>query len=62
MSKPNLWQVFKSVVAAGIGVQSQKNREIDFEQGSLLPYIVVGLIVIVAFIGALVFIVSIITS
>ncbi len=62
MSKPNLLHVFKSVIAAGIGVQSNKNREIDFEQGSLLPYIIVGLIVIAAFIGALVFIVSMVTS
>ena len=45
MSKPGLLHVIKSVIAAGIGVQSNKNREIDFEHGSLSNYIIVGFIV-----------------
>ncbi len=62
MSKPGLLHVIKSVVAAAIGVQSNKNRKVDFEQGSLSSYIVVGLIVVVLFISSLVFIVSIVTG
>lgn len=62
MSKPGILHVIKSVIAAGIGVQSNKNREIDFQHGSLTSYIVVGLIATVLFIMTLVFIVSNVTS
>ncbi len=62
MSKPNLLQVIKSVIAAGIGVQSNKNRELDFEHGSLISYIIVGLIATVVFILVLAFIVSSVTG
>jgi hypothetical protein len=51
-------QTIKSVLAAFIGVQSDKNRQIDFEQGSLMTYIVAGLIFTVLFVSALIFIVS----
>jgi hypothetical protein len=51
-------QTIKSVLAAFIGVQSDKNRQIDFEQGSLTAYIVAGLIFTVLFVSALIFIVS----
>ena len=44
MSKPSLLHVVKSVIAAAIGVQSNKNREIDFKSGSLPVYVIVGLI------------------
>lgn len=43
MSKPSLLHVVKSVMAAFVGVQSEKNREIDFKHGSLGSYIVIGL-------------------
>ncbi len=62
MSQPNLVHVIKSVFAAAIGVQSQKNREIDFENGSLPSYLIVGFIFTIMFIFALIFIVSIVTS
>lgn len=62
MSKPGLLHVIKSVIAAGIGVQSNKNREIDFEHGSLSNYIIVGFIATVLFILTLVFIVSSVTG
>ena len=58
MSKPNLLHVIKSVLAAAIGVQSQKNREIDFQSGSLSAYIAVGLIATVLFILVLIKVVS----
>jgi len=62
MSKPGLLHVIKSVIAAGIGVQSNKNREIDFEHGSLAIYLIVGLIATILFILTLVFIVSMVTG
>ncbi len=62
MSKPNILHVVKSVLSAFLGVQSRKNREQDFTQGSITSYIVVGLIVTVGFILTLVFVVSMITD
>jgi magnesium-transporting ATPase (P-type) len=62
MSKPTITQVFKSVLAAVIGVQSDANRKKDFEQGSLSTYIIAGLIFMVFFIAAIIFIVSIVTG
>ncbi len=62
MSKPGILHVIKSVLAAAIGVQSEQNRKIDFERGSLSDYLVVGAITSFLFILSIVFIVSIITS
>ncbi|AEG02869.1 DUF2970 domain-containing protein [Methylomonas methanica] len=62
MSKPNLLHVVKSVLAAAIGVQSEKNREVDFKHGSLPAYIIVGLIGTVLFIFAIVTVVSLVTG
>jgi hypothetical protein len=58
MSKPTITQVFKSVIAAFIGVQSETNRRLAFENGSLSTYIIVGLIVTIAFVGAIILLVS----
>ncbi|TAN71770.1 MAG: DUF2970 domain-containing protein [Methylobacter sp.] len=58
MSKPTITQVIKSVLAAAIGVQSNENRQKDFEQGSLPAYIIAGLIFTVLFVTGLVFLVS----
>ena len=58
MSKPSLIHVIKSVIAAAIGVQSDKNREIDFQHGSLRAYIVVGVIATVLFVLTIITVVS----
>jgi hypothetical protein len=60
MAKPTIIQVVKSVIAAAIGVQSSENRKNDFEQGSLITYVVVGVIFTLIFIGMIVFIVSLV--
>ncbi|MGR8931498.1 MAG: DUF2970 domain-containing protein [Gammaproteobacteria bacterium] len=62
MSEPSLLHVVKSVIAAFIGVQSQKNREIDFKQGSLKAYVIVGLIATVVFVLAVITVVSLVTA
>jgi DUF2970 family protein len=62
MSKPTILQVIKSVIAAGIGVQSNKNREVDFQNNSPISYVIVGLIGTALFVMALVFIVSIVVN
>jgi hypothetical protein len=55
MSKPNhkrtnFISVVKSILAAGIGVQSEKNRQRDFEKGNPLVFIIGGIIFTVLFI------------
>ena len=51
-------QVVSSVFAAGLGVQSSKNRERDFKQGSFRVFIAAGIIFTLLFIGAVVGIVQ----
>ncbi|WP_330961344.1 DUF2970 domain-containing protein [Photobacterium sp. 53610] len=46
--------VFRSVAAALLGVQSDHNRRQDFNQPSALPFILAGLVVIVIFVAVLV--------
>jgi len=47
---PTLWQVIGSVAAAAFGVQSNKNRERDFQAGSAWTFIAVGLVGTVLFV------------
>jgi hypothetical protein len=42
-SSPSLWQVTQSVLAAMIGVQSEKNRERDFKRGKASQYVIIGI-------------------
>lgn len=58
MSKPKITQVFKSVLAAFVGIQSEKNRKKDFETGSLSTFVIAGLIFTILFVCALIFLVS----
>jgi len=58
MSKPTILQVIKSVLSAAIGIQSEDNRLKDFEHGSLIPYVIAGVIFTLLFISALIFLVS----
>jgi hypothetical protein len=60
MSKPNFLEVAKSVFAAAIGVQSNKNREQDFQHGSISTYVIGGIVFTLAFIGVIVFVVSLV--
>ncbi len=43
--------ILSSVFAAALGVQSSKNRERDFQEGSAGVYIAAGIIFTVLFIG-----------
>ena len=58
MSKPSVLQVAKSILAAAAGIQSNKNREQDFQHGSFSSYVIGGVIFTIAFIFLIVFIVS----
>ena len=50
----------KSVAAAFFGVQSNKNRERDFNQGKLSHFIIVGVLGVIIFIGVLISVVSLV--
>lgn len=62
MSRPSIVEVVKSVLSAAIGVQSDKNRQKDFAQGSLPVYLIVGFIFTVAFVSAIIALVRFITG
>ena len=48
----NPMQVIGSVFAAGLGVQSSKNRERDFNQGNFKVFVISGIVFTLLFIGA----------
>ena len=56
----NPFQVISSVFAAGLGVQSSKNRERDFKQGRAGIFIAAGLVFTLMFIGIMVVIVQLV--
>jgi cobalamin biosynthesis Mg chelatase CobN len=59
---PSLKQVLKAVAGALIGVQSEQQRQQDFNSSSPMPYIVVGIIVTALFVLTLLLIVSTVLS
>ena len=60
--KLNPLQVISSVFAAGLGVQSSKNRERDFKQGRIGVFIAAGIIFTLLFIGTVVTIVQLVLT
>jgi hypothetical protein len=52
-SSLNPFQVIGSVFAAGLGVQSSKNRERDFKQGKFSVFVIAGIIFTLVFMGTL---------
>jgi hypothetical protein len=46
----SMLQIIGSVLAAGFGVQSQKNRERDFKAGSSKHFVIVGVVATVLFV------------
>lgn len=55
-------QVVKSVLAAGLGVQSSKNRERDFNRGRAGIFIAAGIIFTLVFIATVVTVVQLVLS
>lgn len=58
--EPSLLDVTKSVLAAFLGVQSNKNYERDFKHGKPWQYIVIGLIGVGIFIAVVISVVMIV--
>ena len=60
--KTSLLFVVKSILAAGIGVQSEKNRQRDFEKGNPVVFIIGGIIFTLLFIIAVASVVGLVLS
>ena len=60
--KPTLIDTIKSVLASFFGVQSDKIRKRDFQQGNPAQFIIVGLVLTVLFIVGMIFIVKLILA
>lgn len=54
------WRVTLSVLQASFGVQNRANRERDFSQRSIWPYVAAALIFTVLFVLTLLFVVNLI--
>ena len=61
-TKPRLIAVVKSILAAGIGVQSDKNRTRDFEQGNPLTFIIGGIVFTLLFIASIATVIGFVLS
>jgi hypothetical protein len=60
--KLNTRDIVGSVLAAGLGVQSSKNRERDFKQGRLGVFIAAGIVFTLVFIGSVSFVVHMVLN
>lgn len=58
--KLGIWHYVKTSLAAAVGVQSNQNRELDFSQSSIIPYIITGVVFTALFVMTLIFVVSLI--
>ncbi|CAI3803642.1 DUF2970 domain-containing protein [Rheinheimera sp. MM224] len=55
---PGFKQVLKAVFGAIVGVQSEQQRQQDFQTTTIWPYLVAGILAVVAFIVLLLLLVS----
>ena len=60
MSKYTLLDTIKSIGAAALGVQSDKNRAHDFNEGKTSHFIIGGIIGVILFVFSLILIVSLV--
>ena len=58
----SLWQMMGSAIAAGLGVQSSRNRERDFNRGKASHFIAIGTVFTVLFVIGMVFFVRFVLS
>jgi hypothetical protein len=56
--RPTFRQILASTLAALLGVQSERNRHRDFSSGRLLPYVIVGGVLVLVFVGSLLMVVN----
>ncbi|PCJ36568.1 MAG: hypothetical protein COA75_07240 [Cellvibrionales bacterium] len=56
--KPNATDLLKSTLSAAIGVQSNANRERDFNHGNIKTFVFAGIIFTAIFIGTVITVVN----
>ncbi len=56
--RPGWHHAVGSVLAAGFGVQSKKNRERDFQHGKPIVFIITGLVFTILFIATVIMVVN----
>ncbi|WP_413229047.1 DUF2970 domain-containing protein [Arsukibacterium sp.] len=61
-TKAGTWQVIKAVLGAFAGVQSEKQRQLDFQTKSILPYLIVGIIFAMLFVAGLLLTVTLVLA
>ncbi|MBB1322383.1 MULTISPECIES: DUF2970 domain-containing protein [Shewanella] len=54
----SIWRVFSSTVAAFFGVQTEQNRQKDFQTQSPLPFIIMGIILAITLVISIILIVN----
>ncbi len=57
---PSTWEVFKSVMASFFGVQKEEIRQRDFTHGKPSQFIIIGLVLTIAFIVIIYYLVKLI--
>ncbi|MFC4655624.1 MULTISPECIES: DUF2970 domain-containing protein [Rheinheimera] len=62
MAGPTLKQLGKAIIGALIGVQSEQQRQADFQQHSMWPYLIAGILATALFVGMLLLIVTAVLS
>lgn len=60
--KPGLRQILKAVFGAFVGVQSEQQRQQDFQTQSPLPFIIAGVVMTIVFVLILVVIVRVVLA
>ncbi|MDV6316780.1 DUF2970 domain-containing protein [Idiomarina sp. HP20-50] len=60
--KPGIITMVVSVLAAFLGVQTEKNRQRDFQHGSPKAYIIIGVILTILFVLGLVGLVNLVMA
>ena len=55
---PSWYHVVASVLVAGFGVQSKKNRERDFQHGKPIVFIITGIVFTILFIFTVILVVT----
>ncbi|MGO1329330.1 MAG: DUF2970 domain-containing protein, partial [Idiomarina loihiensis] len=61
-SKPGVFSMVMSVLAAFLGVQTEKNRQRDFQHGSPKAYIIIGVILTILFVFGLIGLVNLVLA
>jgi hypothetical protein len=55
---PGIMQLLKATLGAFIGVQSEQQRQLDFQSTTIWPYLIAGVFAVAAFVATLLVLVS----